>query len=342
MRREIPSPDGRSGAERALAGDARPAGEPRRRRRPLLEDVQVAVPRPPRTAGPLRISTRPRPSSAAAARRRPAHPRRARPRQSTSWPPMRSSGAAYSSTTGWGASARATTRSCGCLALPPLLGPRADHLSRCAGPAARMSRVRKSHLRPGSRRAAPRRRAGPPRAPAPEGRPPSPRSATFCRRRGPRELEGDERIGDVDVDGPPRIPHGRRRPPIGGHGLQKPLAAAADLRAIEAVAARRADRGPAGDRRIRLIQVPLARGCVSRETLRSPLIGVPWRDDEEALGLVALAVRLHVPAVAQVFVHDPPLERGQRVELDRLARCSTASSAASSASARSASARRSR
>ena len=50
------------------------------------------------------------------------------PRQSTSVPPTRSSGAAYSSTTGWAASARATTASLRSHALQPLLGPRVHDL----------------------------------------------------------------------------------------------------------------------------------------------------------------------------------------------------------------------
>src|SRR5258708_38524602 len=56
-----------------------------------------------------------------------------------------------------------------------------------------------------------------------------------------------------------------------------------------------------------------------RETLSRSSVG-RGRDDEEPLGLVALAVRLDVAALAQVLVHDPPLGRRERIELDRLAR----------------------
>ena len=49
------------------------------------------------------------------------------------------------------------------------------------------------------------------------------------------------------------------------------------------------------------------------------LVGVRGgRDDQVALGLVALAVGLDVLPVTEVFVHDPPLRRGQWIEIDGL------------------------
>src|SRR4029077_18548008 len=51
---------------------------------------------------------------------------------------------------------------------------------------------------------------------------------------------------------------------------------------------------------------------VKRSSSRS---AIDRRDDEVALWLIALAVRLHAPPLAQVFMDDAPLRRGHRVEL---------------------------
>ena len=59
-------------------------------------------------------------------------------------------------------------------------------------------------------------------------------------------------------------------------------------------------------------------GRVSRETPVGP--SGKRRDDQVAVGLLALAVGLHVGALAQVLVDDPPLPRGHRVELHGSAR----------------------
>src|SRR3712207_396869 len=50
---------------------------------------------------------------------------------------------------------------------------------------------------------------------------------------------------------------------------------------------------------------------------RSGLALALRRDDEVPVRLLALAVRVHVAAVAQVLVDDPALARGHRVERDR-------------------------
>ena len=68
-----------------------------------------------------------------------------------------------------------------------------------------------------------------------------------------------------------------------------------------------------------------------RGAQRAGVLARGGRDDEVPVGLVALAVRLDVAAVAQVLVHELALAGGHRVERDRAAGAARASSAASSA-----------
>jgi hypothetical protein len=47
---------------------------------------------------------------------------------------------------------------------------------------------------------------------------------------------------------------------------------------------------------------------------------IEWKDDETALRLIAATFGSHVTPVAQIFVHQAPLDRWGRVQLDRSTR----------------------
>ena len=217
------------------------------------------------------------------------------PRQSTSAPPTRSSGAAYSSTTGLRRQRPATTSVAGPRPVAPLLRARADDARvldvrrRAAGPS------RNSHLRrwlstrltcaPGQRNR--ERQARETRAAAEVGDP--------LGRAHDLELERHQRVRHVRLRRALRRANRRRRVLVAlQQGQHRSATGAAD--------------GPSAH--------PFH---VKHSRAGSPSVR-ERADHEVALGLVALAVGLDVAALAQVLVDDPPLERRQRVELDRLAR----------------------
>ena len=152
----------------------------------------------------------------------PPAPRRTsrRPRQSTSTPSTRSRGAAYSSTTAWGASARAVAASC-CSRPSGHCSARAHTTSALASPAAPTSASRKAHLRrwlSSSRTLQP----GSATASTAPGRPaPEPRSTSSPAARSSSSSRRHQRVGQVYVDRPLGRAGARRRLPVALQHLQQ-------------------------------------------------------------------------------------------------------------------------
>ena len=175
-----------------------------------------------------------------------------------------------------------------------LLGPPAHDPARCSSPAASIARSMNSHLRPDRLdQVDPRGRAARPRAPGRETRRPR------RRRRSPApaqrlDLEPAERVGDVDA---PRLLGVADASSARAGSL--PSSSTMACEAQPRVGAGRGRRGPRS-------------GLVNRSTQR--------RDDDAALGLVALAEGLDPGAFLEAVVDDAALGRGHRLELDLLAR----------------------
>ena len=189
------------------------AGSPAAWARPCGETCSVRRSEPANGPDASRTGSASSPSCAPRPRRRRrSSASSTAPFHATSAPPTRSSGAAYSHRTGSGASARArhdVARARGRRATPPRARrpPR-----RSSSPIAAAAARRNAHLRRGAldqRR--PGRPAAPPRAPGPAARRPS-RGRRSAPPRARRDLEADERVGDVHVDaGAGRAPTSARR-----------------------------------------------------------------------------------------------------------------------------------
>ena len=319
-----PGPRAASSPSGRLRATPARRGKPLGRLLDLHEHVQMTVRRARRMDATVRISTSRRPSSATPPASALLLRRRALPRQSTSAPPSRSRAPrtrarpAAGQRSGNDDVVRARS-------LPPLLRPRCTLRVRCRSLLAAHSPSRNSHSRRWLSTSV-TVAAGSATASAQPGESGAGAQVGDRLRRPYRRQLQARRASPRDERPPPRsaITNGRRRVLVSAPTRPRIAPNWRLCRVAQSAAAR---------------PVPPAH-LFSRETVeagQSP----KWGDDEIALWLIALAVRLHTAALAQVFVDDPSLRRGQRVKLHGPP-VRIASSAASSASARSASARRSR